>query len=63
MREIKKYTINGETLTISQFAIKYNIPPYALRQRIVWGWTYPDIFSPLQKLGSKRIKHNGEKIN
>ena len=62
MTESKKYTINGETMTVTQFAVKHNLSPQLIRQRINLGWTYPDIFTPLQRLGYKRIKHNGSKI-
>ena len=57
MREIKKYTINGETKTFAGFALKYNLPQYVLRYRYNNGWKYPDIFFPVERLGDKRVNH------
>lgn len=40
----KKYTINGETMTIPEFARKYNIPAATLRGRIKKGYDDRYIF-------------------
>lgn len=52
--QAKLYTINGETMTLKEFADKYGILQQVLRQRINSGWAEEDLFI---KPKSKRKKH------
>jgi hypothetical protein len=53
MRKAKTFTINGETMTIPEFAAKYNINKNVLRNRITAGMSDEYIFLPAGNIPKK----------